>query len=221
VADKRRVESRTSVSIPLRIMGTEPDGRAWEEITASADLSKRGLSCTLKHRVRKGNLVLITSAMPKHYRTHDLNEASYRVWALVRSVEQAAAGGRVGFMLIGKNPPRDHEQKPGAVYLMPGDEPPDRRGTPRYTAFVTLRLVRLREGGAPEKELTVAEDFSTRGARVPTTWQVTKGEVLRVEEVGGDFASQAEVRNVYLGKDKIARLNLRFLDGRVPARLLS
>ncbi len=221
MADKRRSEDRAPLSIPVRIMGFNVDGTPWEEMTASVDLSKRGVSCSLKHKIVRGNVVLMTCAMPKPYRTHDLNEASYRVYALVRSVATDKNGGcRVGMLFLGKNPPRDYSKQPGGVYLMPGDAPPDRRRQPRYTVFVTLRLTRLQNGGT-EKELTVAEDFGPGGARVPTSLPVSKGEVVLIEEVGGDFSTQAEVRNTFVGQDKVARLNLKFLDGPVPARLLN
>jgi hypothetical protein len=222
MTDKRRSEDRTALSIALRVMGTNVDGTTWEEITASSDLSKRGLSCTLKKKVKKGHLVLIACAMPKVFRKHDLNEASYRVYALIRAVAPEGTVYRVGVLFLGKNPPRDHEKQPGGIYLMPGDEPPDRRHITRYTVFLTLRVTRTNAGGAtPDKELTVAEDLSAGGARVPTALPIAKGEVVLVEEVGGDFMSRAEVRNTFLGPDKIARLNLKFLDGRVPPRLLT
>jgi hypothetical protein len=51
---------------------------------------------------------------------------------------------------------------------------------------------------------------------------VAKGEVVVVEELGGgDFRSRAEIRNVYIGKDNVPRLNLMFLDGEAPDRLVS
>jgi hypothetical protein len=221
MADKRRSEDRTSLRIPMRIMGFNRDGTSWEEITSSGDLSKRGVSCPLKHKISKGNVVLMTCAMPKPYRTHDLNEASYRVYALVRSVGHDKSGAfRVGMLFLGRNPPRDFTTAPWTIYLMPGDQPPDRRRQPRYAVFVTLRLTRLNEDSAAGRELTVAEDLGPGGARVPTSLPVSKGEIVLVEEVGGDFSTQAEVRNTFVGQDHVARLNLKFLDARVPARLL-
>jgi hypothetical protein len=46
-----------------------------------------------------------------------------------------------------------------------------------------------------------------------------------IEEVGGPnkdkpFATRAEVRHSYLGKDNIRRLNLRFLDRPAPKHLV-
>ena len=47
-----------------------------------------------------------------------------------------------------------------------------------------------------------------------------KGEVVEFEELDGAFKTRAEVRNLYVGEDRIPRLNLCFLDAEAPARLL-
>jgi hypothetical protein len=39
--------------------------------------------------------------------------------------------------------------------------------------------------------------------------------------VTGPFKSRAEIRNLYIGKDGIPRLNLSFLDGIFPERSLA
>jgi hypothetical protein len=82
-----------------------------------------------------------------------------------------------------------------------------------------LRLSRQGEGA--EKEFTVAENLSKGGARVLTTLPVVKGEIIIVEEMAGPFRSRAEIRNIYIGKDKVPRLNLRFLDAEAPDRLIA
>jgi hypothetical protein len=50
---------------------------------------------------------------------------------------------------------------------------------------------------------------------------LAKGDVVVVEELGGDFRTRAEIRNVYIGEDRIPRLNLAFLDAEAPPRLVS
>ena len=47
-----------------------------------------------------------------------------------------------------------------------------------------------------------------------------KGVTITVEEVGGQFKTRAEVRNVEIGKDGQPRLSLLFIDDPVPERLL-
>jgi hypothetical protein len=50
--------------------------------------------------------------------------------------------------------------------------------------------------------------------------RVVKGAILRVEEIGGDFKTRAEVRNISIGEDGQPRLGLLFLDNPAPERLL-
>ncbi|MFI5182986.1 MAG: hypothetical protein ACHQNV_01200, partial [Vicinamibacteria bacterium] len=77
------------------------------------------------------------------------------------------------------------------------------------------------EGGSGQEEQTVAENLCKTGARVMTTMPVAKGEIVVLEEVGGDFRTRAEIRNVYIGQDHVPRLNLRFLDVEAPERLVA
>jgi hypothetical protein len=50
---------------------------------------------------------------------------------------------------------------------------------------------------------------------------VAKGEIVVLEELGGDFRTRAEIRNVYIGQDRVPRLNLQFLDAEAPERLVA
>ena len=72
----------------------------------------------------------------------------------------------------------------------------------------------------PELEQTVAEDISKWGAQVRTSLPLAKGDMVRVEEVGGDYKTRAEIRNVTIGPDNHPRLHLLFLDEPAPERLL-
>ena len=75
-------------------------------------------------------------------------------------------------------------------------------------------------GTVLQEEHTIAENISRGGARVLTSMAVGKGELLMLEEVDGGFRTRAEVRNLYIGPDSIPRLNLQFLDGQAPDRLV-
>jgi serine/threonine protein kinase len=98
----------------------------------------------------------------------------------------------------------------------------DRRQTGRLDIFVNLIVRRVGTlGTVLQEERTIAENIGRGGARVLTGMvSVATGDVLHLEEVGGDFRTRAEVRNAYVGKDNIRRLNLRFLDGPAPDRLV-
>jgi serine/threonine protein kinase len=85
--------------------------------------------------------------------------------------------------------------------------------------FVVKRVGTL--GTVLQEERTIAENISREGARVMTSMvSLGPGDILHLEEVGGNFQTRAEVRNVYVGRDNIRRLNLRFLDNPAPDRLV-
>jgi hypothetical protein len=82
------------------------------------------------------------------------------------------------------------------------------------------------QGDVLQEERTIAENVGRGGARLCTSMaSLGPGDVVVVEEVGGPskgepFTTRAEVRNSYLGKDNIRRLNLRFLDRPAPKHLV-
>jgi hypothetical protein len=223
LANEQRREGRLHLSIPVKVSGQKTDGSGWDEMTTSDDTSYNGASFPLNHPVQRGDLVLLNCPLPKGFRSYDLNEASYRVWALVRNVTPGTPP-HVGVLFLGKNPPRGHEKNPGARYLLPTDAPPppkERRRDDRLSVFFNIRLTRLdapQDGGS--QEVTVAEDVSRGGARVPTSLPISRGDILMVEELGGDFRTRAEVRNVTIAKNNVVRLNLQFLDAQAPDRLV-
>ncbi len=53
-----------------------------------------------------------------------------------------------------------------------------------------------------------------------TMSSLVSGDIVHLEEVGGPFKTRAEVKGVYVGKDKIRRLNLHFLDSPAPDYLV-
>ena len=212
------------LSLPLRIQGHETNGDPWEEMSSVRDVSPSGAAFAIKHPVVRGHVLFLSLPRPRRFRNYDLTESSYRVYALVRNVVAEEPGYRVGVMFLGRNPPREHEQDPGGLFLLPSDPAPskDRRRHSRLEIFVNVRLRGL-EGSALEgrEERTIAENIGKGGARVMSSLAVEKGSVLHFEEVDGSFRTRAEVRNSYLGEDNISRLNLTFLDQEAPDRLVT
>jgi hypothetical protein len=210
--------------LPVRVQGRESDGTAWEEISSSDDGSAAGLGLLLKRSVVLGQVLHFSLPLPQRFRQYDLTDSTYRTYALVRNVRPAPGGGvRIGVVFLGKNPPRGAHALPGELYLLPGDPTPvERRKFQRQLARFSLKLgAEQAPGGVAVEERTVAEDISQRGARVrATTLPVVKGAILQVEEIGGDFKTRAEVRNISIGADGHPRLNLLFLDAPTPERLL-
>jgi hypothetical protein len=211
------------LSLPVRVQGHDPDGKAWEEMTSSEDASYSGCAFGLKHTVAVGQALHLSMPLPKRFRQYDITDPSYHVYALVRDIKPGGALARLGVMFIGKQPPKGFGENPASRFLLATDRPPepkDRRHDQRHDIFLNLRLRRHNGGTGPEEEQTVAENVSRHGARVLTSMPVARGDVLEVEELGGSFRTRAEIRNVYIGKDNIPRLNLCFLDAETPSRLI-
>ena len=221
---ERRQSARMSLSMPVRVLGHDTAGASWEEMASVRDASPSGVALNLRHPITRGQVLLLTLPLPKRFRRYDLGDASYRIYGLVRSVQPDSGQARVGIMFLGRHPPRGFDRNPGGLYLLPTDAPPapsERRKVPRLDVYVNMRIRRLVDDGSGRREeQTIAENIGRNGARVLTSMNITKGETVEVTEVGGSFRARAEVRNVYVGQDRIPRLNLCFLDAEAPARLV-
>lgn len=221
---ERRLDSRMPLAIPVKVQGHDADGHAWDEMTSTSDASQGGASFALKHPLQAFQVVQLTLPLPKIFRRYALGEQTYRVYGLVRDVSTGPSSSRVGVLFIGKNPPKGYDQNPGGLYLLardPKPAPKERRRSHRIeNLFVNLRLRTVIEG-ADKEERTFAENMGKGGARVMTTMQLEKGAIVEVEEMGGTFRTRAEIRNIYIGSDNVARLNLHFLDEEPPDRLVS
>jgi PilZ domain-containing protein len=223
VTKERRQNARIGITLPVRIQG-HGGGEDWTEMSTVKDASPGGAAFLLRHKVTRGEVLLLSLPLPKRFRAFDTTEPSYHVYALVRDVQTEGGGVRVGVMFLGKHPPRGFDRAGGNRYLLPEDGPitsrKERRQHGRLDIHVNIRITRLQaEPGSRSEEITIAENIGRGGARVLTSLPVAKGEVVLLQEVGGSFESRAEVRNVFIGADNIPRLNLRFLDRPAPHHL--
>jgi hypothetical protein len=217
-SDRRR-DLRMGLSVPVRVLGHDPDGTPWEEMTATDDASFGGASFALKHPHGLGQVLYVSAPLPRNFRRYDLAEQSYRIFALVRNTRLTEEGERVaGVMFIGKVPPKGYEARPGGRYRLPTDPQTgrqradgERRKRERLQLFVNLRLRRLGVQG-PLEEHTVTENVCRSGARVFTTLPVSTGQTLTVADLEDRVAVEALVCNVYTGRDHVVRLNLHFQD---------
>jgi hypothetical protein len=221
----RRKEERMKLKVPVRVQGHTPEGTAWDEMTTCEDASHGGASFALKHSTFPGQVLLLSLPLPKNFRSYALSDASYNTYGLVRSILSAWPAARVGVMFIGRNPPKGYKVNPGGRYLLPGDPKPapkERRKRKRVEVFVNLRLKVVDPAGRTLKEeQTVTENLSREGARVMTSLPLAKGEQVMVEDLAGTFHVAAEIRNLYIGKDGVPRLNLFFLNGGAPPALIA
>jgi len=112
---------------------------------------------------------------------------------------------------------------PGAAGApTPTPTPPDRRRATRLDIPVNFMIRRVgADGTVLQEERTIAENVGRGGARVLTSiTALAPGDIVHLEEIGGLFKTRAEVRGSYVGKDRIRRLNLHFLDSRAPDYLV-
>ncbi len=196
----RRKHDRLGISLPVRVSGHDPAGTGWQEMAKCADASEGGCSFLLQHGVLPGQVLELQLALPKRFRAYDSMKQTYHTYALVQSTRLGVSGTRVGVAFLGRTPPVGYTQFPGGRFL------PERRHSRRSELFLK---VKLSSGEADEK--TVLENFGRGGARVMTAQPFAEGEILTIEDADGSFRARAEVRSIYLGKDGIRRLNLKFM----------
>lgn len=216
--EERRHSRRSPLDVPLHVEGHDADHERWTEMTRSCDVSEGGLAFTLAHRVDLGSLLHLSLPLPRRFRRYEPTASSYKTYALVRDVE-GAGPYRVGVKFFGQQAPKGHFDHPGMRYRLPGDraERHERRRGRRLDIFTN---VVLRVPGAGREERTIAENIGRGGARALTSLPLRKGDVVEFEEIGGAFRTRAEVRNVYVGEDRIPRLNLHFIDAPAPEHLV-
>jgi hypothetical protein len=221
----QRKHQRMNLGVPVRVQGHEPNGAPWTEMTMTENADFGGAAFPLKHVVTRGHALLLSLPLPKSFRSYDLTAPSYSVYAIVRNTNFLPNGAfRVGVMFLGRHPPRGHAQNPGGLYLLPSDlvagagsapalTGTERRAHPRYDLAVQLTLTRPEPVAfGPPSEQTVTRNLGTGGAMVITSLPVSRDDIVLVQDLQGILRSRAEVRGVFIGKDNIPRLNLRFLD---------
>lgn len=222
----RRKQQRMSLVVPVRVQGHEANGTPWTEMAMTENADFGGAAFALRHPVTRGHALLLSLPLPKAFRSYDLTAPSYTVYAIVRNTVPLPQGMcRVGIMFLGRHPPRGHAQNPGGLYLLPSDyvaggsggkQAPagiERRMHPRYDLAVQLKLTRQEPVPfGPTTEQTLTRNIGAGGAMVLTSLPVSKSDIVIVEDLQGILRTRAEVRGVFIGKDNIPRLNLRFLD---------
>jgi hypothetical protein len=215
----RRKRARMPMRLPVRVRGRLPDGSVFEEFANCVDASEGGVSVSLRHPVRRGQLLHLSLPLPTRFRQYDLTDHSYRVYGLVRYVvETGDEGARVGFMFFGKIPPHGADDLPAEIFFLPGESGAQRR--PEAVALTIRLAAEDAPGGVEKEEAALAECVGIWDARVKIcSLPVTNGAILLVASADGTFQSRAEVRHISIGADGAPRLDLVFLDAPAPKRL--
>jgi hypothetical protein len=204
--------------MPVRVKGEDPDGRSWEELTSSRDASAGGVAVALAHAVQPGQILYVSLPLPRRFRRSAVLDPAYQAYALVRSVRPS---GEIGVLFL-EGYPKGYGRNHEGLFLHPrGETPEDRRRAQRVDGPFFFGLKReVPKAMDPTEEAAIAENLSEGGARVKSSLSLQRGDVIYVRELGGLFRTRAEIRNVYMGPDRIQRANLMFLDVPAPDRLL-
>lgn len=205
---ERRKSLRRGLHLPTLVRAQDVDG-AWEERATTTDVANGGISLTLERLVPMGQVLFLSLPLPEIFRRHDLKAQAYRVYGLVRHVRPGGPPYRIGVMLLGKHPPRGYEEDPTALVFLPSDPQAqdENRMHTRYPVTVTMRLKRF---SPPAEELTITENMSLGGARLRTSLDLIRGQMVQVAEMDGPFSAQAMVLSVKRGPDNMSRVNVYF-----------
>lgn len=230
----KRVRERLELKLPVRVRCRETADFEWTEITRLIDVTPFGAGFTLKRPVEKGRLLHMTIPMPKQLRVFDHVEDQYRVWALVRRIapmKPTPTGEslfEVGVAFIGKRPPRSYEEDPSRRYESAEAQPDsfnrvadwvapvvseDKRVATRHNIPVDMVIEILDDKGTViQREQTVTENISNRGAAIYTTLDLQPGRFVRLSSQQYNVAVHAAIRGLSKGASGVTRIHVEFID---------
>ncbi len=205
-------------------------------MTRLANVTPFGAGFALKRPTEKGRLLHMTIPMPRQLRVFDYLEDQYRIWAVVRYTRTTTANNQttfhIGVAFIGKRPPRSFETEPWKRYeisttpfqaLTGGEDMVklvpsiDQREYTRHNIAVEMRVETVNVSGeVVEREDTVTENISAKGATLFTTLQVKPGRFIRVTSEQQGITAHAAIRARSTGADGVPRIHVEFIDTEWP-----
>jgi len=233
----KRVRERLELKLPVRVRCRETADFEWTEITRLIDVTPFGAGFTLKRPVEKGRLLHMTIPMPRQLRVFDHVEDQYRVWALVRRIQQADSPKgvplfEIGVAFIGKRPPRSYDEDPSRRYesaaqpesfsqvedwVPPEMATDDKRIHTRHNIPVDMMIEILDDkGDVIGSEQTVTENISNRGAAIYTTLDLPPGRFVRLSSEQFKLTVHAAIRGRSKGASGVERIHVEFIDREWP-----
>ena len=213
-SNNRRRTERFKLAMPARVTGYEKESGKWDEMTQTVNVSRTGVRLRLDRRMQHGNVVQLMLPLPVKLRSHGYYDSTYKVYAVVRRIEQLKGGGQiVGLEFIGEEPPPGFIEKPWAVFHLKKWNGAERRREPRIEKPEIVRVEYLSEAMRVVGEDTVlTENHSRGGMRVRLQETPPEFFVVRAFGPGDGEPRIAVVRNRYLGTDNCERLCLSYVD---------
>ena len=230
----KRIRERLPLTLPVRVRGRDTTTFEWSEITRLSNVTPFGSGFTLRHPTEKGRLLHMTIPMPRQLRVFDHIEDQYRIWAIVRYAKTTLVENQtvfdIGVAFIGKHPPASYENEPWKRYdiansafqaAKSADEIlipfADQRTSTRHAIAVDMRIEVVDENGkVVEREQTVTENISTKGATLFTTLEIPPGRFVRLTSEQYRITAHAAIRACSTGADGVPRIHVEFIDTEWP-----
>jgi hypothetical protein len=230
----KRIRERLPLTLPVRIRGRDTPTFEWTEVTRLTNVTPFGAGFTLRHPTEKGRLLHMTIPMPRQLRVFDHVEDQYKIWAVVRYIKTSIVEKQtvfdVGVAFIGKRPPTSYEKEPSKRYdiantafqaAKSADEIvipfADQRSYTRHNIAVDMQIEIINENGdVIEREQTVTENISTKGATLFTTLEIPHGRFVRLTSEQYKITTHAAIRSRTTGADGVPRIHVEFIDREWP-----
>lgn len=88
--EDRRRQKRVDVNIPIRVKWADANGKRFEEVTKSINVSSDGAIFLLKHPLKMGTLLELSLPLPRHLQKSVSPKAVYEAMGLVTRVENTS-----------------------------------------------------------------------------------------------------------------------------------
>lgn len=234
---EKRQTRRIPSSLTITVKAKENKDSYWTEITEALTVSRNGAGFYLPKKCQVGQLLSLLLPMPKQLRSYDEEKELYRVWGLVQHCNAVSGdekrGYHIGVAFIGKYAPDSYYDTPSQSYMICGMSesgfwkiretatPFVSRKHTRYWVSLDVKVEVLDiEGNTVAEDNAKTENLSYSGAAIFSYLEANVGECCRVTDEKHGFSAIAVVRNRKLGKDKLPRLHLEFVDVKFPIEKL-
>lgn len=93
VAQDKRKLRRVRIALPIRVRGVNADGRPFEEITRSGDVSPNGALFLLKQGLKKGMRLHLSLPLPRSMQNTAASKPVFETDAIVVRIEPSEDSG--------------------------------------------------------------------------------------------------------------------------------
>lgn len=219
--------------LPVGVRWRERTGEERSESSQLLNATPRSATLTLEGQPELGQLLCLT--LPGSRASGSPPTSLWAlVWATAEATGVVTAGPRhnVSVVFLSEEVPhgREGQSAPLFAYMAEDDGrfrlqrmmadalgQQDKRRESRVSIPVEVTLELLDDAGtAVNRELTVTENLSRRGAAVWTSLPAAEGQRVRLSSNLHGVTLTALVRRARAGRDGITRLHLEFADGRWP-----